>query len=157
MTDSRTRVRRLARLQAMGDSAARSSERAFANAIAEAANAAAQLSHIEGLILTAAPLTIASSAAGLAAAAQLRALLLPAAEMAEARLLSAVVQKSDAEARLAHSRARSRRLAEIVHEARAAETRHAEQAEIEARPAAVRPAPFRPAPLRSLSHRKAQP
>ncbi len=134
MNHSRARVRRLARLQAMGDSASRTSERAFARAIAEAANAAAQLSHIEGLILTAAPLNIANSGAGLAAAAQLRALLLPAFEMAEARLHAAVARRTDAETRLAHSRARSRRLGEIVHEARTAAARQAEQAEAEARP-----------------------
>jgi len=134
MNNSLARIRRLARLQAMGDSAARTSERAFAQAIADAANAAARLSHIEGLILTAAPLAIAGNGAALAAAAQLRALLLPAAEMAESRLHSAVANRSDAEARLVQSRARSRRLAEIVQEARTASTRHARQAEVEARP-----------------------
>lgn len=134
MSESLSRMRRLARLQALEDNAARTRERAFAKAIAEAANAAARLSHIEGLIRTAAPLAVADKGGGLAAAAQLRALLLPAAEMAEARLHSAVALRSDAETRLAHSRARGRRLAEIVGEARATATRHAEQAEVEARP-----------------------
>lgn len=134
MNDSRARVLRLARLQAMADNAARSSERAFARAIAEAASTAARLSHIEGLILTTAPLAKGGNAADLCAAAQLRALLVPAAELAEARLLAAVAERAQAEARLAHSRARSRRLAEIVAEARAATTRLAEQAEIEMRP-----------------------
>jgi len=135
MTDCRARVRRLTRLQAVGESRAQSHENLFARAVAEEAGAAANLSHIEGLILSASPLAIAGNGAGLAAAAQLRALLLPAAEMAETRLQSALARRTDAEARMAQSRARNRCLNDIVQQARVAASRHAEQAEADARPA----------------------
>ncbi len=113
---------------------ARRHERAFARAVCDAADAAARLSHIEGLILTSAPLDRAGGVAGLAAAAQLRVLLLPAAEMAEARLRSAVVARGEAETRLADARARARLLDDAVRRARLLAGRAVDQREADDRP-----------------------
>lgn len=106
------------RLLTLGEQAARASERRFAGAVAQAADAAATLSQIEGLILTAAPLNQARGVAGLAAGAHLRNLLAPAAEAAEARLKAAVAQRQAAEAKLHADRLRAEKLADRAQVAR---------------------------------------
>jgi hypothetical protein len=135
------RARRLGRLKSLGDVEARRTLRAFAEAVAEAAGAAQRLSHIEGLLLSAGPPVAAEPVAGLAAAAQLRALLLPAVQMAEARLEVAVAERREAEARLAHSHARGARLNEAAARANVETRRVAEQRDMEARPAPARRRP----------------
>jgi hypothetical protein len=136
MTEARHR--RLARLARLARSAARGSERAFGTAIADAADCACRLRQVEGLILAAAPRP-GASAADLARAAQLRALLQPLAVEAGRRLLSAVARRVAAEARLAETRSRAAHLAEEVEEARRAAGLAAARREEQDRPARRRP------------------
>jgi len=129
---------RMTRLMALGEQAARASERRFAGAVARAAEAAANLSHIEGLIMTAAPVTEARGVAALAAAAHLRALLVPAAVAAEARLSAAVEQRRIAEARLRQDQLRAQKLAERAGSTRRVLISDITRREHEDRPASTR-------------------
>jgi hypothetical protein len=132
------RTRRLGRMLAVGQQRARTSERNFAIAVQRSADAAAQLSHIEGLILTAAPEPNGQGVPQLAAAAQLRALLMPAAAAASARLEQERAARIRAEAEMETARARARRLADIDTAARQALATAAHDREAEARPAPAR-------------------
>jgi hypothetical protein len=132
----RERARRAGRVLAVGQHKARASQRAFAQAVARSADAAAQLSHIEELMLSAGP-GLADTVHDLAAAAQLRALLMPAAEAAGRRLDAANKERHEAEQKLEADQARIRRLTEIDIEARRALSTNALAREAEARPAAA--------------------
>lgn len=131
---------RMVRMLALGEQAARASERRFAGAVAHAAEAAATLSHIEGLIMTAAPIPEARGVAALAAAAHLRALLVPAAEAAEARLTAAVAQRHAAETKLLEDRLRAQKLTERAAIARRALISDIANREQEDRPTSIRKA-----------------
>jgi len=122
----------------MGEHRARASAREFAVAVARSAEAADRLSQIEGLLLTAGPVAARQGVAGLAAAAQLRTLLMPAATVASERLTAAHADRRAAELRLETSRARVRRLSDLHDDARRAMTGHALAREAESRPAASR-------------------
>jgi len=128
------RDRRMARLLALGEQSARASEARFAHSISCAADAAATLSHIEGLILTAAPMADARNVAALMSAAHLRGLLVPAAAAAASRLSIALRARCEAEARLVVDRSRASRFADQARTAR-----HALIAEATAREANDRP------------------
>ena len=139
------RDRRMLRLLTLGEQAARASEVRFARCVAQAADAAASLSHIEGLILTAAPLRDARGVTAIAAAAHLRALLLPAAEAAAARLQDAVADRRTAEAALVATRERARRLADQATGARRALANEVADKEGQDRPISARTLDFRKA------------
>lgn len=134
----RQRIQRLNRLLMIGEHRARASARELAMAVAHSAEAADRLSRIEGLILTAGPAAAPQQVSGLAAAAQLRALLIPAATAASERLQAAHAERCAAEMRLETSRARVRRLSSLHDDARRELTDLALAREVESRPAASR-------------------
>lgn len=135
------RDRRMVRMLALGEQGARACETRFARSVAQAADAAASLSHIEGLILTAAPLPDARSVSALAAAGHLRALLVPAAEAAAARLHAAVAARQAAEAALLAARERASRLATQATTARQGLASELASMDLRDRPMRTRKAP----------------
>lgn len=136
--NGRKRTERLGRMLAVGEQRRRASEREFALALARSADAAAQLSRIEGLILATRPEVMPQGAGALQAAAQLRSLLAPVAVTADARLQAARAARHAAEAQMAASRARARKLADMDAAARRALIDQALSREAEDRPATRR-------------------
>jgi hypothetical protein len=128
------RLKRIARIAAIGELRVRGCERAFALALSRAADASAQLAHIEGLILTAGPQRPSTAASDLIAAAQLRAMLMPAADEALRRAQAARAARAEAESRLAQAQAQARRLQDIMAAARRNAVREAARRDAEARP-----------------------
>jgi hypothetical protein len=140
MNGEARRIRRLSRLLALAGADSRQSELALAAALREGAAAARQQARVAGLIAGTAGACGPSAKAALASAAQLRLLLQPAEDAAAGAEARAHVARRQAEARLAHSRARAARLEELLADA------HQTQARVRDRKAADATIPRRPRP-----------
>jgi hypothetical protein len=125
MTDP-ARARRLARLECLEVRRRRLAEQAFARSVREAAEAAAGVARIEGLLLVTGPVAGVASATALAAAAQLRDKLEAAAGQARDRLQRAQNNRFAAEALLGEAATRARRVGDLLREAQRRAHRHAE-------------------------------
>lgn len=113
------RLQRLARLLALAQAEARRSEQALGAALARLESAQDRRRRIDGLIADVAPRPGQAGALPLAAGAQLRALLAPAADAAAAGQASATAERQRAEARLAAMRSRVDRLESMAQGTRA--------------------------------------
>lgn len=132
MSDDK-RLRLVRRLSEMEGCRELQRQRDYAQAVQRQQQANGHLAHIEALI-AAAGTSPAHDRAALASAAQLRALLAPARDTAEASAQQAAEGRARAESDLEASRARGRRLGEFEADTRRARTATALAREADARP-----------------------
>lgn len=132
MTDDK-RLRLVRRLSAMEGRRELQRQRDYAQALQRQQQANGHLAHIEALI-AAAGTSPSQDRAALVSAAQLRALLSPARDAAEASARQAAEGRARAESDLETSRARKRRLGEFEADTRRARAETARAREADARP-----------------------